>query len=95
MCTVPLSDAWRKPIHEAIVIQVILGLLGIITLDGGILRCFCGITFTAFWITVALMMIRRAQAPTRTDLAWVRLGSLLVLGLGIGVGIVLGVLGML
>jgi len=57
-------------------LQVLLGLLSLLILDGGTSARICGIALIAFWGGAAVLIWRRPQAPTRIDLELLRFGYL-------------------
>jgi len=74
--SIPISPSYRKPIFEAIALQVLLGLLSALVLDGGALARICGIALLAFWCGAAVLIWRHPRTPTRTDINVVRFGYL-------------------
>jgi hypothetical protein len=74
--SLPVSPHYRKPIFEAVVMQVLLGLLSLLILDGGTTARICGIALVAFWGGAAVLIWRRPQSPTRTDIQLLRFGYL-------------------
>lgn len=71
-----IAPIWRKPIFEAVALQALLGLLSMLILDGGTTARICGIALVAFWGGVTVLIWRRPQSPTRTDIKLIRLGYL-------------------
>ena len=74
--TLPISPSYRKPVFEAVVIQTLVGLFSGLVLDGGNMARICGIALVAFWGGVAVLIARRPQSPTRTDIELIRFGYL-------------------
>ena len=74
--SLPISPSYRKPVFEAVGLQVLLGLLSLLILDGGTTARICGIALVAFWGGAALLIWRRPQSPTRTDIQLLRFGFL-------------------
>ncbi len=72
----PISPSYRRPVFEAVGLQVLLGMLSLLILDGGTTARICGIALVAFWSGAALLIWRRPQSPTRTDIALLRFGYL-------------------
>ena len=72
----PISASYRQPIFGAVALQVLLGLLSLLILDGGTSARICGIALIAFWGGAAVLIWRRPQAPTRIDLELLRFGYL-------------------
>ena len=79
----PISASYRKPIREALALQVFLGLLSTLIIDGGATASICGIALVAFWSAAGVLMLRRPEEPTRTDVAFLRFGYLPVLVLAL------------
>jgi hypothetical protein len=74
--SLPISSSYRKPVFEALVLQMLLGLLSALILDGGTTARICGIALIAFWAGAAVLIWRHPQMPTRTDITFVRFGYL-------------------
>lgn len=74
--TIPIAMSYRRTIYDALILQVILGLLAMMVLDGGHIAHTTGIAVLAFWSGAAVIMIRRPTAPTQTDLRLIRFGFL-------------------
>jgi len=74
--TVPISDSYRQPIFDALKLQVIIGVLSLMILDGGQCGQICGAALLAFWGGAAVLIWRRPQTPTKTDLQLLRFGYL-------------------
>lgn len=72
----PISPDFRKPVFEAVGLQLLIGILSLLILDGGTTARICGMALVAFWGGAGLMIWRRPQAPTRVDIAWIRFGYL-------------------
>src|SRR5689334_1079753 len=72
----PISATYRKPIFEAVGLQVLLGLLSMLILDGGTTARICGIALLAFWGGATVLICRRPQSPTKTDIELIRFGYL-------------------
>jgi hypothetical protein len=74
--SLPISPSYRTPIFEAVGLQVVLGILSLLILDGGTTARICGIALVAFWGATALLVLRRPQLPTKIDILWIRFGYL-------------------
>jgi hypothetical protein len=72
----PISPKYDSPIFEAVAIQIVLGLLGLMILDGGVIAQLCGIALVAFWGGAAVLIWRRPQSPSRVDIELIRFGYL-------------------
>lgn len=75
----PISPRYDSPIFEAVGLQVVLGLLSLLILDGGQTAQVCGIALFAFWGGVMVLIGRHPHSPSRMDLQAIRLGYLPVL----------------
>ena len=74
--SLPISPSYRRPVFEAVALQVLLGLFSLLILDGGTTARICGIALVAFWTGAATLIWRHPQTPTRTDITFVRFGYL-------------------
>ena len=72
----PISSSYRKPVFEAVGLQVFAGFISLLILDGGTTARICGIALVAFWSGSALLIWRRPQSPTRSDIELIRFGYL-------------------
>ena len=68
------SEAYRAPVKFAVLLQVSIGVLCMLMLDGGVLARVCGCAVLAFGAGAALILVRRPFGPTRLDLAAIRFG---------------------
>jgi hypothetical protein len=76
-----VSASYRRPIGTALVTQAIVAVLSGMILDGGTVMRICLVAMIAFWAGAAVLIWRRPQSPTKTDLALIRLGYLLVVAI--------------
>jgi hypothetical protein len=76
METLPISSSYRKPVFEAVMLQLILGILSLMILDRGTTARICGIALIAFWGGATVLIWRRPQSPTKTDIELIRFGYL-------------------
>jgi hypothetical protein len=74
--SLPISDSYRKPIFEAIVLQAVLGILSMMILDGGTTARICGIALIAFWGGATVLIWRHPRLPTKADIQLIRFGYL-------------------
>ncbi len=74
--SLPISPNYRSPIFEAVALQVLLGLLSLLILDGGTTARICGIALVAFWGGATVLIWRRPHFPTKTDIVLLRFGYL-------------------
>jgi len=74
--SLPISPSYRKAIFEAVALQVLLGLFSGLILDGGTTARIFGIALVAFWGGATILIWRRPQSPTRTDIEVIRFGYL-------------------
>lgn len=75
----PISAEYDSPIFEAVALQMILGLLSFMILDGGALAQMCGIALLSFWGGAAVLIWRHPQSPSKLDLCLIRIGYLPVI----------------
>jgi hypothetical protein len=68
------AEAYRAPVKFAVLLQVGIGILCVLMLDGGVLARVCACAVLAFWAGAALILVRRPYEPTRFDLAMIRYG---------------------
>src|SRR4051812_11976459 len=74
--SLPISASYRKPVFEAVVLQVLVGLFSALILDGGTTARICGIALVAFWGGAVVLIWRRPHSPTRRDIELLRFGYL-------------------
>lgn len=70
----PISAQYDRAIYDSLGIQIVLGLLSGMVLDGGGLAQLCGMSMIAFWGGAAVLIYRHPHNPTRTDLELIRFG---------------------
>ena len=70
------AESYRGPIEFSVLLQIGIGILCVLTLDGGTLARVCACAVVAYWAGAVLMLVRRPFAPTRFDLAAIRNGVL-------------------
>lgn len=73
---IPISKDYDSPVFEALAIQVIIGILSLMILDGGQVAQVCGVALVAFWGGAVLLICRHPHTPSRTDLQIIRFGYL-------------------
>jgi hypothetical protein len=76
MKRIPISPKYDSPIFEAIALQIVLGLLALMILDGGGIAQICGIALVAFWSGAAILIWRHPHSPSRVDIELIRFGYL-------------------
>ena len=74
--SLPISPSYRKPVFEAVLLQLILGILSLMILDGGTTARICGIALVAFWGGATVLIWRKPRSPTKTDIELIRFGYL-------------------
>jgi hypothetical protein len=74
MKRIPISPKYDSPIFEAIALQIVLGLLALLILDGGGIAEICGIALVSFWGGAAVLIWRHPQSPSRLDIELIRFG---------------------
>ena len=73
-----ISPSYKQPVIDALALQIVIGLMASLILDGGTARRICGIAIVAFWGGVAVLVLRRRHAPSKTDLTLIKFGYFLV-----------------
>jgi len=76
MRPLPISQKYDSPIFEAVALQLVLGFLALMILDGGGLAQICGIALVAFWGGTIVLIWRHPQTPSRFDIEVIRFGYL-------------------
>jgi hypothetical protein len=74
MRRLPISPKYDSPIFEAVALQIVLGLLAALILDGGGIAQVCGIALLAFWGGAVVLIWRHPQSPSRLDVELIRFG---------------------
>lgn len=74
--SLPISPSYRKPVFEALGLQMLLGFLSLLILDGGECAQICGAAALAFWGGAAVLIWRHPHSPTHTDIQLIRFGYL-------------------
>jgi hypothetical protein len=76
-----ISPTYDHVIRNSLIVQVIVGILAVLMLDGGIAARVVGIAVVAYWLCAALVIARRPHEPTKLDLEILRWGFWVVLGI--------------
>jgi hypothetical protein len=76
MRPLPISPKYDSPIFEAVALQIVLGFLGFLVMDGGGVAQICGIALVAFWGGAVVLIWRHPQSPSRLDIELIRFGYL-------------------
>jgi hypothetical protein len=69
-----ISPAYDRVIRNSLVMQVVVGILAALTLDGGITARVVGVAVLAYWLCAVIVIMRRPHEPTRLDLAIIHWG---------------------
>lgn len=78
-----ISPEYDRVIRKSLVTQAAIGLLAALMLDGGTMARVVGVAVLAFWLCVAVVILRRPRKPTSLDLGMIRWGFWPVLIVGI------------
>ena len=70
------AESYRGPVKLAVLLQVGMGILCVLTLGGGALARVSACAVLAYWAGAAWILVRRPFAPTRFDLEAIRYGFL-------------------
>lgn len=76
MKRLPIAAKYDSAIYDALLLQIVLGILSAMILDGGVMAQVCGIALVAFWGGVAVLIWRQPQSPSRVDIGLIRFGYL-------------------
>ena len=71
-----MSKEYDSPVFEALAIQVVIGILSLMILDGGRVAQVCGVALVAFWGGAVVLICRHPHTPSRADLQLIRFGYL-------------------
>lgn len=77
--SLPISPAYRKAIFDALILQIVIGILSAMILDGGGCAQIFGVALLAFWGGAAVLIWRHPQSPTQVDILLIRFGYFLVI----------------
>lgn len=84
----PVSEHHRKPLLEAVILQLLAVGFAAMILDGGKVLHAVLLAVLAHWVVSVIILIRRPTSPTKTDLMMVGRAFLLM-------GVVVYLLGVL
>ena len=73
------GDAFAAALKFGVKVQLSLLGLTILVLDGGVLTNQYATAMIGYWIAVAVLMVRRRDAPTRGDVVFLRYGNFALL----------------
>ena len=77
--TFEFSPRYCPAVKDALVLQTIIGILTGLMLDGGGTFGVFQVAFLGQWLGILLIVFRRPQSPTRTDLLFIRFGIVILL----------------
>ena len=73
-----LSKSYRPAVFRGLALQIFILLFSSLILDGGTFLRITGVGALAFWTSVALIVLRNPESPSKTDLEYIKHGSLLI-----------------
>jgi hypothetical protein len=76
-----VSEAYRRPVVFALLLQFAVATVSLLMLDGGLLASLFGGAVAGFWCGVAIIFCRRPFRPTDSDLIYIRVGTVLAFAL--------------
>ncbi|MGD1085620.1 MAG: hypothetical protein ABSA47_12850 [Verrucomicrobiota bacterium] len=79
--SLPISSKYDSPIFEAVAIQIVLSVFGLLLIDPVGVSKILGIALVAFWGAAVVLIWRHPQSPTRLDLGLIRFGYLPVIAI--------------
>ena len=74
-----IAPSYLKALRFGVAIQLASIVLSGFLLDGGAVAQFCILSLAVYWPVAVLIIWRRPQRPTRTDLSFLRTGYLVIL----------------
>jgi hypothetical protein len=77
-----ISNAYEPAIKVSIVLQGLVLLLGVVTLDGGHLLGVFLCTAVGYWIGALLAILRRPSTPRPVDLRLIKFGYAMLIPVG-------------
>ena len=69
-----LSKEFRNALIVSILLQIVLGFLAAINLDGGVFFHLWWRAMAGYWAALIVILMKRPNAPTKVDLFLVRWG---------------------
>ena len=75
-----LSPQYNGTLLTPIAQQVVFALLGALMIDGGLTLRIAWFTIIAYWIGFAMIIVRRPLNPTKGDLRFIKVGTLMLFG---------------
>lgn len=74
-----VAREYRLPLTLNVAVQVLLMMLSLTVLDGGFIARVLGLAAVGYWAGILLILLRRRQRPSRSDLLFARVGLVLSL----------------
>lgn len=78
-----ISPAYDGVIRKSLVVQLVVGSVAALMLDGGIAARVVGVAVLGFWLCAAVIIVHRPREPSNVDLAFVHWGFWLVLAISV------------
>ncbi len=79
MMNLSLSKDYRSALKGVVLLQLVIGVLALIAIDGGFLFELWWRPMAAYWGCFIVMVLRRPNTPTKRDLFLVKWGFILLL----------------
>ncbi len=80
LCDIVVSPKeWKSAFQTAIILQAFIIFLAALVLDGGLILHGCVVAALAYWAMAAVIVLRRHNAPTQSDLRAISCGYLVIL----------------
>lgn len=73
---IEFSPKYHSDVKHAIILQLVVGLLLLLLLDGGAMARLGGLVMVGFWIGTMVIMGLRPKAPTSADIRYIKWGYL-------------------
>ncbi len=79
MMNLSLSKDYRSALKGVVLLQLVIGVLALIAIDGGFLFELWWRPMAAYWGCFIVMVLRRPNTPTKLDLILVKWGFVLLI----------------
>lgn len=77
--TLPIAKGYFRNQIASLALQLVLSLLGLMTLDGGQLAMWIIYSMAVYWPMAVIIAARRPKSPTKGDLIGIRYGFIFIL----------------
>jgi hypothetical protein len=74
-----ISPEYDAVIRKTLIMQLVVGCLAVLMLDGGVMARVVGVAMLGFWLSAAVLIVRRPMNPSTFDLNFIHWGFWFVL----------------